>query len=375
MNDENITAAGSTAGRYVRYTPAVETIEADEHETFQAIIEAMRKEGQTTEERYGRAVRTSHAKSHGLLKGELHVLPGLPEALRQGLFADAKSYPVIARLATVPGEFLDDRKVSTPRGMALKVLGVEGQRLSGHESTTTQDFVFDTGKVFPSPGPKAFLATIKLLQKATPAPEILKQAVSVASRATNAIFHAVGSDSPNLDFFGHPKYMPLAESYYSQAPFRYGDYIAKFRIRPVTPSLVAHAEEKLDLGENEDALRYVVADHLRQEGAEYEIAVQLCTDLDKMPIENAHAEWPEDESPYLPVARLVFAPQDAFTEARREFVDEQLSFNPAHSLEAHRPLGGLNRARLAAYTPMAAARRNRNGQPLSEPTSIDQMPV
>jgi len=363
-----------TAGRYVRYTPDVETIEDDEQETFQGIIDAMSKESKTTEARYGRAIRTSHAKSHGLLKGELRVLADLPEMLRQGLFAQAKSYPVIARLATVPGEFLDDRKVSTPRGMSLKVLGVEGQRLAGHESESTQDFVFDTGPVFPSPGPKAFLATIKLLQLATPAPEILKQAVSVASRATNAIFHAVGSDSPNLDFFGHPRFMPLSESYYSQAPFRYGDYIAKLRIAPVTPSLVARAGEKLDLGENEDALRNVVADHLRVEGAEYEIAVQLCTDLDRMPIENAHAEWPEDESPYLPVARLLFPPQDAYTEARRRFVDEQLSFNPAHSLEAHRPLGGLNRARLAVYAPMAAARRTRNGLPLTEPISIDQLP-
>jgi len=37
-----------------------------------------------------------------------------------------------APLAHVPGEFLDDRRVSTPRGMSLKIIGVEGEMLPDH---------------------------------------------------------------------------------------------------------------------------------------------------------------------------------------------------------------------------------------------------
>ena len=370
-------STGSTgtagAGRYVPYSPGVEQIEDGEQKIIDEIIETMSKESQTTEERYGQAVRTSHAKSIGLLKGELTVLDGLPPELRQGLFGAARSCPVITRLAVVPGELLDDRKVSSPRGMAVKVLGVQGERLPGHEGEATQDFVFDTGPVFPSPGPKGFLATIKTIGMATPAPDIVKEAVSLASRATNAVFHAVGSDSPNLDFFGHPPYMPLAESYYSQSPFRYGDYIAKFRIAPASPDLLALVGEKLDI-QAENGVRDAVSEHIRMHGAEYEVAVQLCTDLGAMPVENAHAEWSEDDSPYIPVARLHFPPQDGWSQARSRYVDERLSFSPAHTLAAHRPLGGLNRARLQAYDVMSALRRNRNGQPLTEPASVDEMP-
>jgi hypothetical protein len=99
---------------YVRYSDAVETIEPGEDETFDKIIRVMAKGGEVTRQRYGRSVRTSHAKAHGLLKGELQVLDGLPGELRQGLFATPRTYPVVVRLAHVPGELLDDRRVSTP---------------------------------------------------------------------------------------------------------------------------------------------------------------------------------------------------------------------------------------------------------------------
>ena len=111
---------------YVPYSDDVETIESDEGEIFDGIIGVVAEGGRITRERYGRSVRTSHAKAHGLLKGELRVLDGLPEPLRQGLFAAPQTYSVVVRLSHVPGELLDDRRVSTPRGMALKVLGVEG---------------------------------------------------------------------------------------------------------------------------------------------------------------------------------------------------------------------------------------------------------
>ena len=361
----------NTTTPYLLYTDAVEEPDDDEAETIAGIIEAMSGASEKMEKRYGHAVRTSHAKAHGIARGELRVIDGLADVLRQGLFADAKTYPVIVRLAHVPGELLDDSKVSTPRGMAIKILGVEGPMLQA--GSTTQDFVLDTGRTFPSPGPKAFLATIKTIGAAAPAPQGIKEAVSAVSRVTNAALNAVGANSPNLDFFGHPKLLPLAESYYSQTPFRFGRYVAKLRVRPVTPALVAQADETLDFGDDENGLRTAVTGFLRSSSAEYEVAVQLCTDLDAMPIENAHAEWSEEDSPFLPVAHLVLPAQDAYSAARKAY-GENLSFSPAHSIAAFRPLGGLNRARLAVYGPMAALRRGHNGVAVAEPTSIDAMP-
>ncbi len=56
------------------------------------------------------------------------VLDNLPEALAQGVFVPGARYPVIARLANVPGE-IDRDGVATQRGFAFKLLDV-----AGHES-------------------------------------------------------------------------------------------------------------------------------------------------------------------------------------------------------------------------------------------------
>jgi hypothetical protein len=125
--------------------------------------------------------------------------------------------------------------------------------------------------------------------------------------------------------------------------------------------------------EDEDGLRTAVTRFFRRHGAEYEVAVQLCVDLDRMPVENPTAEWPEDESPYVPVARIALPPQEAFSAARQQF-DDNLSFCPAHSLAAHRPLGSVNRARLRAYRALGTGRRAENGRPVNEPRSIAEMP-
>jgi hypothetical protein len=315
-------------------------------------------------------MRPSHAKSHGLLKGKLQVLDDLPDELRQGLFAAARTYPLLVRLANVPGEILDD-SVATQRGMAIKVLRVSGKMLPGHEGGT-QDFVLDTGTRFASADAASFLRTVQGLNAASPAPQALKTAVSRVSRVANAALHAVGGDSATLDFLGHPPRHPLAEAYFTQAAIRYGDHIAKLGIFPVSPRLLELAN--IDPAKDPDALRTATVAYFRQHPAEYEVRVQLCTDLVRMPVEDASVEWPEGESSYRSVARLVLPVQEACGPARRRYMDEELSFCPSHALAAHRPLGSIMRARMRAYPALSAWRRARNGSAGTEPRTLDEVP-
>ncbi len=367
----NVSAEAGAVRSYVRYTDDVEVIDAGEPETIDKIIAAMGKGGQLTRARLGHSVRTSHAKAHGLLRGELHVHAGLPGHLAQGLFATARTYPVIVRLAHVPGDLDDDRKVSGPRGMSIKILGVEGEMLPAHVGETTQDFILDTGKVFNAIGAKTFLAQIAPVENIAPyTPQAVKGAITAVSRATNAL---IGGSSAALDFFGHPFNHPMAEPYYSQVPVRYGQYIAKLGVIPDTAALRALQEAKFE-PRDYDGLRTATVDFFRTHPAEFVVSVQLCTDLETMPVENANKEWPEEESPYQPVARLVLPAQEAFSRAREAFIDDGLLFCPSHSLAAHRPLGSIMRARMQAYTALGTARRAENGSPQLEPRSIDQVP-
>lgn len=353
---------------YVLYRDDIETIESDEQETEASIVKTMTDGHNLTREKYGKAVRISHAKAHGLLKGKLIVEAGLPLQLAQGLFAQPGTYDVIVRLATAPGEYTDDSKISAVRGMSIKVLGVEGPHLSPFEDITTQDFVFDTGKEFITSGPKAFLQAFKPNAEIAPKlSDTVKGVVSDVSRATNAALNAVGLNSEKLDFYGHKKNHPMDEEYYSQVAFRFGDYVAKFGVVPSSPALIALKGQEFD-PETPDALRKATVAFFRANPAEFEFQVQLNTDLESMPIEDGMAKWSEEESQYQTVARLVLPVQDAYDPAMDGIV-ENLSFSPAHSLTAHRPLGGINRARLFAYTAMANLRRHSNGVPTGEPTT------
>lgn len=357
---------------FLRYTPGVETIDPGEVATINGIIAAMTAESRTVAARDGHTVRASHAKSTGLMKGMLRVLPDLPQHLRQGLFAVDKSFPVIMRLAQGPGEMLSD-SVSTHRGMALKVFGADGPKLPGHDANT-QDFVLATGTAFPQASAATFLTAIKGIQKGTGMPEAVKQAVSATSRAINTAVNALGGDSATFGFFGHTKRNPLADAYFSQAACRFGDYVAKIGVFPVSPDLIAIIDETLDTSADPDVFRHAVVDHILNQGAEFELRVQLCIDLDKMPVEDASVSWPEDLSPYVPVARLSLPPQDAYSPARQTYFDEVLSFQPAHALAAHQPLGSLMRARLATYQALSKYRHAENTVRHIEPATVDEVP-
>jgi hypothetical protein len=353
---------------YVLYREDIETIAPDEQETHNKIIEVMTEGHHTTREKYGKAVRISHAKAHGLLQGKLIVERNLPLELAQGLFSKPEKYDVIVRLATAPGEFTDDSKISTVRGMAIKVLGVEGEKLPPFHNITTQDFVFDTGKEFITSGAKTFLQAFKPNAEIAPhLSDAVKGVISDISRGTNAALNAVGLNSEKLDFFGHKKSHPMDEEYYSQTAFRYGDYIAKFGVVPSSPGLLALKNHPFD-PKSTDALREATIAFFQYNPAEFEFKVQLNTDLEVMNIEDGMAKWPEEDSQYQTVARLVIPAQDAYDFAIDDFV-ENLSFSPAHTLVAHRPLGSVNRARLVAYTAMASLRRHENNVSVEEPSN------
>ncbi len=359
------------APNYVRYADGLETPAADEGRIIEGIIASMTHESQIVAKRDGQTVRASHAKSTGLAKGMLSVLPGLPGPYAQGLFAVARDYPVLMRFAQGPGERLSD-SVSTHRGVGIKVLDVDGPKLPGHDDTT-QDFVLATGTAFAQSSAATFLTAIKGIEKGTGMPQVVKQAVSTASRAINAVYNVAGSDSPTFGFFGHTRRNPLADAYFSQAALRHGDYVAKVGLFPVSPELLAIVDQTLDTGDD-DAFRHAVVEHLRGHGAQFELRVQLCTDTDAMPIEDASVPWPEDRSPYMPVAVIAVSPQEAYSPARQTYFDEVLSFQPAHALAAHRPLGSVMRARLQTYQALSAYRHAQNGKRQSEPAAIDQVP-
>jgi hypothetical protein len=357
----------------IRYTPSCEAAAPDEAEIDSEIVSTLRKISETTLAHGGTPLRSVHAKSHGLIHGTLTVHDNLPDIFAHGLFRKPASYPAVMRLSTTPGDILEDA-VSTPRGLAIKIIGVEGPRVPCSENDTTQDFVLVNAPAFGAPNAGAFLKTLKLLEPTTDKSEHLKKLTSAVARGAEAVLDTFGAKSSTLvSLGGHPEHHILGETFYAQTPFLYGPFIAKFAVVPTAVTLTALTKKDIESNGEANMLRNLVVEYFLKYSASWELRVQLCTDLEKMPIEDASVAWDETVSPYVAVATRTAASQDPWTVEKIDAIDKGLAFTPWHALAAHRPLGGVNRARKTAYE-MSAKFRSENGpQTVAEPRSLDDL--
>jgi hypothetical protein len=367
--------AGTMQPAAIRFEPSMEKLDDNEATTNAGLIETITKIQTIVHKDSGTAMRGVHSKCHGVLIGEFRVMEGLPPVLAQGLFAAPGTYPVVMRLSTIPGDVLDDN-VSVPRGLAIKVVGVPGARVPGSEADTTQDFVFANGPVFSKPHPDGFLSVLKLLAGTTDKAPGLKKALSTVMRGAEKALEAVGGESPTLmTLGGYPEVNILGDEFFSQAPILYGDYIAKVAIKPFSAGLRALHKAPVDLKDKPNGLREAVIDFFRNNSGEWDLQVQLSTDADAMPIEDASKDWPQEQSPYLTVARISIPPQDPWSAARIKAVDQEMSFSPWHALAAHRPLGAIMRVRKTVYDAAAKFRAAHNQVQITEPKSATDLPL
>ena len=342
-----------TVASPVRFTDSVETRQDDEQATIQELNATFDKILDTTSKDYGRAVRSVHAKAHAILQGTLTVASGLPPELAQGMFATPGEHAVFMRLSTNAGDILPDA-ISLPRGP-----GAEGR---------TQNFVMVNGPVFQAKTADKFLGSLKKLAGTTDKMEGTKTVMSTVMRGVSSALETVGIESPAIQSMGGaPNVDPLGETYYSVTPFRYGDYIAKFAVVPVSDDLTSITKKEIDATDRPDAIRQNVKGEMLLIDGVWELRVQLCRDLEKQPIEDPTVEWKEEDSPFQTVATIHAGRQDSWDAGQVQKVNEEMRFSPWIGLAAHQPLGNINRARKEPYEHSAEYRVRFNGCPIHEP--------
>ncbi|WP_206602913.1 catalase family protein [Leptolyngbya ohadii] len=362
-----------TSKPYIRYSQTVEVKQPDEERLIREILDSVARQGQKVFDKHRHAMRGAHAKSHGGLKGELKIYDNLPVHLAQGLFCEPRTYPVMIRFSTVPGDILPDG-LSCFRGIGIKVIGVPEPKLLEPDALT-QDFLMINSPIFPSGNIARFLPEQLLQEKVVvSAPEEAQQLFGTAARTVNAMTQKVGINLyPSALGLTQSETHILGETYYTSAALRYGDYIAKLSVTPTSASLQPLIGKRIDT-QNASVLRDLIVEFFRQQAAEYELRVQLCTNLETMPIEDTSIEWSEGESPYQPIAKLIIPKQEAYSPARQVYVDDVLSFNAWHCIAEHQPLGSIQRLRKEVYEASSRYRHTMNQQPKKEPQSIEEMP-
>jgi hypothetical protein len=364
----------TTTTTYVRYRPDLEQPFPDEEELTRQVVAAMQHANEQVAAKHRHGLRDAHAKSHGVLAGELRVRPDLPEHLSQGLFAGPRSYPVIVRFSTAPGDLRSDQ-VPVQRGFAIKVIGVPGAR-AVDDGFTTQDFLLVNHPTLPFGTIGAYANLQKILEKQPGQSDSQLQIAGLAARTAARVLTRAGRPiPPSVETLAAANNHILGETFHSMAALRFGDYVAKISAAPLTPNVRALTGTPVEKKAGESALRDLVVDFFADNDAEYELRAQLCTDLDTMPVEDASVLWPAHLSPHQVVATIHLPAQDAYSDARRRYADDVLSFNPWHALDAHRPLGSIMRSRRRAYAQSSGFRHSYNGIEQHEPASITELPA
>ncbi|WP_448639735.1 catalase family protein [Geodermatophilus sp. URMC 63] len=369
-----MTTTQPTTQPYVRYRADLEQPFPDEDELVRRIGRAMERANRQVAAKRRHGLRDAHAKSHGVLAGELRVEPDLPAHLAQGLFAAPRSYPVIVRFSTLPGDLRSDQ-VPGPRGMAIKVIGVDGPRVLD-DGATTQDLLLVNHPTLPFGTVGEYAKLQKQLEREPRESDLRQRSVRFLARMAARVSAPLRLPLPwFVEALTTPNHHILGETFHSMAALRYGDHVAKISAAPLSEDVRALTGRRVGRRAGDSALRDLVADFFACHSVEYEVRAQLCVDVGRMPIEDVSKLWPEELSPHQRVAVLHLPAQDPYSDARRRYADDVLSFNPWHALEAHRPLGSIMRSRRVLYARSSDFRHTVNGVREREPSSIGELPA
>lgn len=336
-------------------SPVGEAIPPDEPaviaQTAQVVAEGVR---QAFSDAGPPARRDAHAKAHGCVKAKVTV-PELPDELRVGVFRKAATYMAWIRYSNGNGTPQPD-SVGDGRGMAVKLMGVEGTKILPAEADAqTQDFLMINYPVF-------FVdtaANYATFEKDVQGGNVLQYFLGIRNPLSwhlEALEIVKGITSKKV-------VNPLEIQYYSMAAYLFGQKAVKFSAKPcsVSEGVYTATDSPTFLADNMEK-------NLKEGKGCFDLMVQLQTNPKDMPVENPMKTWSEAASPFVKVASIEI-PSQAFRSAEQMKFCENLSFTPWHALPEHRPLGGINRLRRVVYETISSVRHELNGARSIEPVA------
>jgi hypothetical protein len=322
-----------------------EEIPADEQQATEEVKRLIVSLVGSEARKHGRAFRDAHRKHHGCVGASFTVKPDIPAELRHGIFRQPATYSAIVRYSNGSGRVESDHD-GDGRGMAVKLLGVEGERNLGEadDERTSQDFVMVNHPVFFVRTAAKYVAFQQALQ---------------SDRVLLWVFNPIRffhEGLIGLAILRQKMINPLDATYFSMVPSKLGPTQMKFRARPCEASRFENPSDTPNrLGENLIAT-------LNKTEACFQFQVQPRLNAATMPIEDPTIDWKESDSPFQTVAEIRIPKQ---TPGQGEAC-EVISYNPWNGLKEHRPLGGISRVRKDVYQAISRLRHELNRQPREE---------
>ena len=295
--------------------------------------------------------RDAHPKHHGCVKAFFRIeSSGLPPELQVGAFSpDSQTeYPAWIRFSNGNPDATKPDIDKDVRGMAVKLMNVEGT------TSGSQDFVLLTSKEFFARDGEDYLELHRALSGSP-----LSLAWHFATHAQDLKVLLRGRIRAGN---------PLQVEYFSAVPYKLGPRSMKFKARPCAPN---PSVDEIPKDPPANYLGERLVETLKVRDACYEFLVQPNMVPAANAVEAANLAWDERKSPYIKVATITIPRQGEIDSTGRMNACENLSFDPWRGRPETRPLGQINRMRLALYPAVARLRHDFNHVPAVEPRSHD----
>ncbi|SDX15537.1 Catalase [Nitrosomonas communis] len=309
------------------------------------------------------ALRHVHTKAHGCVLADFQVNKALRDEHQRGIFHPGARYKAWIRFSNGSSDPTAEDKEGDGRGMAIKLMGVPGEKLLTDENHT-QDFLMINHPVFFINDPQKYLSFIQA-----------RNSSSLLARLSAPLSLGVEGSIIAAKISGKKTGNPLYLRYWSMVPYQLGSganrRAMKYSAKPCT-----QMDNTLPSAKSQDPnyLRAAMQQHLSTDDACFEFMLQTRDSSTPasaaLSVEMSTSEWEENVAPFFKVATITIPKQDFDKPAQHKFC-ENLSYTPWHSLSEHRPLGGVNRIRKVVYSSIANLRRSMNAITPAEPTGIE----
>lgn len=324
-----------------------ERIHPDETEIVREIVASNVK---TLTRENGVAKRGQHSKHHGCVDARFTVLPGIPEYLRKGVFAAEATHQAIVRFSN--GKTTDDREPDA-HGMAIKLLDIPGDKLINTPGAESHhDFILADHPVFFVKGIDEYMLFSKHFGNLLGFKKNRRGLFGfVKSLVALKVVHRDLTRRAK-SFSRQTPCSPVATNYWSTVPYRLGETAVKYKIiSPETSRPSAGVTSR-------DGLSEALMADLGTRSITLTFGVHVQTDPARHPVEDPTVNWEVNGAEFVPLAEIEIAKQTVNPTDQKA---EDLVFSPWHALEAHRPIGAVNRVRKTVYEEMAHRRHEMNG--------------
>lgn len=302
----------------------------------------------------GNALRDAHPKAHGCVRADFHVSKNIPAQFAKGMFIPDRSYQAWIRFSNASNDASNADIKKDARGIAIKILGVSGQKiLESEKQATTQDFIMINHPVFFANDAKRYLSFMNDVNSHN----MVRKLHIPFALGFKGTMNALGARNSQIA-------NPLYARYWSMVPYQLGlgndRQAVKYSVRACSMQ-----PNNLPKNPSHDFLREALKKTLQSTDACMEFLIQPRTS-NQMLVEDSMTEWDEKAAPFYQVATIHIPKQNFDTPEQNKFC-ENLSFTPWHALSEHRPLGAVNRMRKVIYENISRVRHDMNSALRQEP--------